>query len=139
MAEEVRDVDQRHIVVDEDAGEGVAEIVKADMAQTVLFQRIRERGRNIVWMNQIAKGIYAKVIQVFFVIRPSAQFPVMSLLLFHFEQPVADKWHQRQRTPAFLTLSPVLSNQVFFTFGFAGGDCMADTEYVICKIKRIPF
>ena len=42
MPEEGRYIQQRHILIDEDAGEGVTKIVKPYLAQTVLLDKVGE-------------------------------------------------------------------------------------------------
>lgn len=55
MTEEGRYIQQRNILIDEDAGEGVAQIVKPNFAQTVLPDQVGEPLRDPIRAYQPAE------------------------------------------------------------------------------------
>ncbi len=65
VAEEGRYIQQRNILIDEDAGEGVAQIVEPNLAQTVLLDQVGEPLRDPIRAYQPAELIDADIIVVF--------------------------------------------------------------------------
>lgn len=55
VPEEGRYIQQRHILIDEDAGEGVAQIVEPNLAQTVLLDQVGEPLRDPIRAYQPAE------------------------------------------------------------------------------------
>ena len=68
MTEEGRYIQQRHILIDEDAGEGVAQIVKPNLAQSVLLDQVGEPLCDPIRADQPAELIDADIIIVFAVV-----------------------------------------------------------------------
>lgn len=68
MTEKGRYIQQRHILIDKDAGEGVAQIVEPNLAQTVLPDQVGEPLRDPIGAYQPAELIDADIIVVFAVV-----------------------------------------------------------------------
>ena len=68
MPEEGRYIQQWHILIDEDAGEGVAQIVEPNLTQTVLPDQVGEPLRDPIRAYQPAELIDADIIVVFAVV-----------------------------------------------------------------------
>ena len=83
VTDEGRYIQQRHILIDEDAGEGVAQIVKANLAQTVLPDKIGEPLRDPIRAYQPAELIDADIIVVFAVVA-ALEHSAVQVLLFPF-------------------------------------------------------
>ena len=68
VPEEGRYIQQRHILIDEDAGEGVAQVVKPNLPQTVLLDKVGEPLRDSIRSYQPAELIDADIIIVFAIV-----------------------------------------------------------------------
>ena len=83
VTDEGRYIQQRHILIDEDAGEGVAQIVKPYLAQTVLPDKVGKPLCNPIRAYQPAKLIDADIIVVFAVVA-ALEHTAVQVLLFPF-------------------------------------------------------
>ena len=63
VAQEVGDIDQRHLLVQQNAGEGVAQIVIAEAAQAQLAEQVTVMLRHIIGAQQVPQLISADVIE----------------------------------------------------------------------------
>ena len=81
VSEEGRYIQQRDILIDEDAGEGVAQIVKPNFAQTVLPDKVGEPLREPIGAYQPAELIDADIIVVFAVVA-ALEHSAVEVLLF---------------------------------------------------------
>ena len=81
MPEEGRYIQQRYILIDEDAGEGVAKIVEPYLAQTVLLDKVGEPLRNPIRAYQPAELIDADIIVVFAIVA-ALEHTAVQVLLF---------------------------------------------------------
>ena len=100
MTEEGRYIQQRNILIDEDAGEGVSEVVKANVPQTVLLQQLAEIGGNASGVEDIAHGIHKNIAVILFAVAISAYPPILLLLLPQRQQLFPDVADQRQGAQA---------------------------------------
>lgn len=64
MSKVLRHIEQRDVLVDEDAGEGMPQVVKADMPHSVLFKDLREAEGDIPRCQQVAQLVRAHIIVV---------------------------------------------------------------------------
>ena len=81
VTEKGRYIQQRHILIDEDAGEGVAQIVKPNLAQTVLPDQVGEPLCDPIRAYQPAELIDADIIAVFAVVA-AIEHSAVQVLLF---------------------------------------------------------
>lgn len=96
VAEEGRYIQQRNILIDEDAGEGVAQIVEPNLAQTVLLDQVGEPLRDPIRAYQPAELIDADIIVVFAVVASLEHSPVQVLLFPLLAQHFIHRVRQRQ-------------------------------------------
>lgn len=59
MSKVLRHIEQRDVLVDEDAGEGMPQVVEADVPHTVLFKHLREAERDISRCQKVAQLVRA--------------------------------------------------------------------------------
>ena len=100
VAEEGRYIQQRHILIDEDAGEGVAQIVEPNFAQTVLPDKVGEPLRDTIRAYQPAELIDADIIVVFAVVTAIEHSAIQVLLFPFLAQHFIHRVRQRQRAAA---------------------------------------
>ena len=100
MTEEGRYIQQRNILIDEDAGEGVAQIMKPNLAQTVLLDKVGETLRDPIRAYQPAELIDADIIVVFAVVAALEHTAVHVLLFPFLAQHFIHRVRQRQRAAA---------------------------------------
>ena len=96
MPEEGRYIQQRYILIDEDAGEGVAKIVEPNLAQTVLLDQVGEPLRDPIRAYQPAELIDADIIVVFAVVAALEHTAVQVLLFPFLAQHFLHRVRQRQ-------------------------------------------
>ena len=96
MPEEGRYIQQRYILIDEDAGEGVAQVVKPNFAQTVLPDQVGEPLRDPIRADQPAELIDADIIVVFAVVAALEHTAVQVLLFPFLAQHFIHRVRQRQ-------------------------------------------
>ena len=96
MTEEGRYIQQRNILIDEDAGEGVAQVVKPNFAQTVLPDQVGEPLRDPIRADQPAELIDADIIVVFAVVAALEHTAVQVLLFPFLAQHFIHRVRQRQ-------------------------------------------
>ena len=100
VPEEGRYIQQRHILIDEDAGEGVAQVVKPNFAQTVLLDQVGEPLCDPIRAYQPAELINTDIIIVFAVVTALEHSPVQVLLFPFLAQHFIHRVRQRQCTAA---------------------------------------
>ena len=100
VSEKGRYIQQRHILIDEDAGEGVAQIVEANLTQTVLPDKVGEPLRDPIRAYQPAELINADIIVVFAVVAALEHTAVQVLLFPLLAQHFIHRVRQRQRAAA---------------------------------------
>ena len=63
VPEEGRYIQQRNILIDEDAGEGVAQVVEADIPHPILLQQLREVRGDILYLTPklLSKSVFRYV------------------------------------------------------------------------------
>ena len=83
MPEKGRYIQQRNILIDEDAGEGVAQIVEPNLAQAVLPDKVGETLRDPIRAYQPAELIDTDIIVVFAVVA-ALEHTAVQVLLFPF-------------------------------------------------------
>ena len=64
MTKVFRYIEQRDILVDENAGKGVSQVVEADVPHTVLLKHLREAERDISRCQEVAQLVRAHIIVV---------------------------------------------------------------------------
>ena len=96
VPEEGRYIQQRHILIDKDAGEGVAQIVEPNLAQTVLLDKVGEPLRDPIRAYQPAELIDADIIVVFAVVAALEHSAVQVLLFPFLAQHFIHRVRQRQ-------------------------------------------
>ncbi len=100
VSEEGRYIQQRDILIDKDAGEGVAQIVEPNLAQTVLPDQVGEPLCDPIRAYQPAELINADIIVVFAVVAALEHSAVQVLLFPLLAQHFIHRVRQRQRAAA---------------------------------------
>ena len=100
MPEKGRYIQQRNILIDEDAGEGVAQIVEPNLAQAVLPDKVGETLRDPIRAYQPAELIDTDIIVVFAVVAALEHTAVQVLLFPFLAQHFIHRVRQRQRAAA---------------------------------------
>ena len=100
VPEEGRYIQQRHILIDKDAGEGVAQVVEPNLAQTVLPDKVGETLRDPIRAYQPAELIDADIIVIFVVVAALEHSAVQVLLFPFLAQHFIHRVRQRQRAAA---------------------------------------
>ena len=95
-----RYIEQRDILVDENAGEGVSQVVEADVPHTVLFKHLREPERDISRCQEVAQLVRAYIIVVCAVVTALEHTAVEVLLRLLFDQHFIDRRGDRQASAA---------------------------------------
>lgn len=96
VTEKGRYIQQRHILIDEDAGKGVAQIVEPNFAQAILPDKVGETLRDPIRAYQPAELIDADIIVVFAVVAALEHSPVQVLLFPLLAQHFIHRIRQRQ-------------------------------------------
>ncbi len=95
VPEEVRDIDERDLFVQQDAGEGVTQIVEADAPQAQLVQQVAVVLRHEVRAQQVSKLVGADIVIPVPVVAAAEELPVDLLLgadrLQHLEHGIGDR------------------------------------------------
>ena len=71
-----RYIEQRDVLIDKDAGEGMPQVVKADIPHPVLLQQLREVRGDIAWLDQLTQGVDTDHVKVFFAVGSAELFAV---------------------------------------------------------------
>ena len=100
VTEEGRYIQQRHILIDEDAGEGVAQIVEPNLAQAVLLDQVGEPLCDPIRADQPAELINTDIIIVLAVVAALEHTAVQVLLFPFLAQHFIHRVRQRQRAAA---------------------------------------
>ena len=95
-----RYVEQRDVLVDEDAGEGMPQVVEADVPHTVLFKHLREAERDISRCQKVAQLVRAYIIVVCAVVTALEHTAVELLLRLLFDQHFINRCGDRQASAA---------------------------------------
>ena len=74
----------------------MAQIMKADGAQTVFLQQLRELLGNIIGAEDVPDLVHTQIAEIVWIVAAAAQTAVGLLLTFQLQQTVTDGRHQRQ-------------------------------------------
>ncbi len=96
VAQPFLNVLQGHAVGVEQAGAGMAQIVEADAAHTVVFEKLREPLRQMSWLDPLAQIVDVDIIPVIVAIALAAELPVLLLLCFYPQEQFLKGRHDRQ-------------------------------------------
>ena len=95
MSEILRHIEQRDVFVDEDAGEGMPQVMEADMPHSVFFKDLREAEGDIPRGQQVAELVRADIIVVFPIVtvpeHPAVEFLLRLLFEQHFVYRIGDR------------------------------------------------
>ena len=72
-------------VLDKQAGAGVAEVMVANRAKTILHEHFAENPCHIVWGHQMTHIIHADVVLIFLAVAASAKFHLLVLAFLGFQ------------------------------------------------------
>ena len=138
MAQPFLDLLQGYALFQQQAGAGVAQIVEADLPQTVVSQQPGKSVGHCVGQDEIAHLVHEQVALVLLVVAVAAQLLVVGLLLFQRPQPLGETGHQRQGAQAGLGLGPVSLHQDVFALQVGAGHNMANSQGTGLEVYGVP-
>lgn len=124
----------RHALFQQQAGAGMAQIVKANPAQTILFQQLRKACRYGIRLEQISHCIHKYIAKVFLIIAVAADFLVVFLLLFDGFQALGNRVYQRQGAQTRFCFGSVSFYQNLLAINAGAGHDMADAWNAIKEL-----
>ena len=132
------DVLQRHAVGVEQAGAGVAQIVEANTAQTVIFQEGREGLGQIAGLHQLSQIVDVDVVQVVLAVAVPADQTVLRLALLQRLQIFLEGRHQGQAAAGGFRLGAVLGDDDALAVHRGLGDGVADRDGLLGEVNGVP-
>ena len=96
MTKAFRYIEQRDVLIDKDAGEGMSQVVKADVPHAVLVKHLREEERDISRCQEVARLVRAYIIVVCAVVTALEHTAVAVLLCLLFDRHFINRRGDRQ-------------------------------------------
>ena len=117
----------------------MAQIMKADGAQTVFLQQLRELLGNIIGAEDVPDLVHTQIAEIVWIVAAAAQTAVGLLLTFQLQQTVTDGRHQRQGAQTGFGFCTVGLNKDFFAVNGCLCDDTFDLHCIGFKVDGIPF
>ena len=117
---------------------GVAQIVKAYFAKSVLFEKLRKSIFDIPWLETVAHFVGEHVIDIVHIVAVSAN---LAVLLLHFppsKELFAHGFRHRKTAVARFCLCAVCGDNYGLTVDARVCDCVIDGDFVFLEINGFP-
>ena len=125
MAQSFLDLLHGHTLLQQQAGAGVPQIVKAYFPQAVLLQQLGEVVSDGIGQDQVAHLIHEQVALEFLIVAVAAEFLAVLLLFLQRPQPLGKALYQWKGSQAGFGLGPVRLDTQVFALHAGGGHRVA--------------